>query len=72
MSTSGAEQAQCRARLGRAAAVRTNRQDQGSEVMGLAVGWSGGDESGLQWGRQHWEIGQWTAQGLGESRAKHG
>ena len=56
----------------RAAAAGSNRLDQGSAVAGLAVGWSGGDGSGLQWGQRHWETGQWTAQGSGESRAQHG
>ena len=50
----------------------THRLDQGSIVASLVVGWSGGDGSGLQWGRRHWETGQWTAQGKGHTRAAVG
>ena len=48
--------------------MRTHRLDQGSAVAGMAVGWSGDDGSGLQWGRQHWETGQWMSRGKGHTR----
>ena len=58
--------------LGRQCAVRTHRLDQGSAVVGQSVRWSDGDGSRLQWGWQHWETGQWTAQGKGHTSAAAG
>ena len=73
-STVGAEQAQCRARLGGQCAACTNRLDQGSAVAGLGCAGGGDTGSGLQWGRRHcWDRARATRTRLRDRvRAGHG